>query len=61
MARMSISRHTSFRRPTLPAWRERGGYVNVLEVSDMDTVKALQEAIAAREATVMVLKFDSGK
>jgi sulfopyruvate decarboxylase subunit beta len=47
-------------RTDLTAMARAAGCARVVEVQDVDTGPALEEALASGEATVMVVKCDSG-
>ncbi|MEM9129152.1 MAG: sulfopyruvate decarboxylase subunit beta [Pseudomonadota bacterium] len=48
------------KKTSLAAMARAAGCDNVVEVQDVDTGKALQEAIDSRKMTIMVVKCDSG-
>ena len=48
------------KKTSLAAMARAAGCENVVEVQDVDTGKALQEAIDSRKMTIMVVKCDSG-
>ncbi|MEL6170906.1 MAG: sulfopyruvate decarboxylase subunit beta [Pseudomonadota bacterium] len=48
------------KKTSLAAMARAAGCDNVVEVQDVDTGKALQEAIDSRRMTIMVVKCDSG-
>ena len=48
------------KKTSLAGMARAAGCENVIEVQDVDTGKALQEAIDARQMTIMVVKCDSG-